>query len=120
MPQRVTECKKREPLVEQLPLSALFVVLSYYLRLAKIGNRIRRSEVPPMLSALKSQRDTETLRLERVRQLFVTHHPRQRTVNNVLRFFLWLRQNKPELLSHENHSASYQLLKVDLLGLYVS
>jgi len=73
-----------------------------------------------MLSARKSQRDTETLRLERVRQLFVTRHPRQRTGNNVLRFFLWLRQNRPELLSDENHSASYQLLKVDLLGLYVS
>ena len=72
-----------------------------------------------MLFARKSHLGPDAMRQKRVRWLFVTRHPRERTRNNVLRFFLWLRQNHPELLSHENHRDPYEHLKLDLNGLFL-
>ena len=65
-----------------------------------------------------SNKDSDALRREHVRQLFVVRCPVKRTANDVLNFFLWLRQCGPDLLQSKQGDA-YQRLKVDLDGLYL-
>jgi hypothetical protein len=53
-----------------------------------------------------------------VRRLFLERlPPRGRIGNNLLKFYGWLERNYPELLPREKGDP-YQLLKVDLKGLY--
>ena len=64
-----------------------------------------------------SQKDRDTLRRVHVRQLFVVRCPVQRTANDVLNFFLWLRQRGPDLtqvhLQHELESNNYGVFLSD-------
>ena len=66
-----------------------------------------------------SKRDPDALRREQVRQLFVTRGPVRRTANDVLYFFLWLRQCGPDLLPLDKGGELYEQLKADLEGLYL-
>ena len=75
-------------------------------------------KAPPMLFAPKFAKEREKLRREHVRELFVARSPMTRTANDVLDFFLWLRQCGPDLLQSKQGDA-YQRLKVDLDGLYL-
>jgi hypothetical protein len=61
-------------------------------------------------------KDSESIRVARVRQLFQMHHPGNPTGTDVLVFLEWLRQQHPDLLPKEK---PYQRLKLDLAGLYV-
>lgn len=63
---------------------------------------------------------SETLRRERIRQLFVVRCPAQRTANDVLNFFLWLRQCAPDLLPEDTRGDAYQRLKAALDGLFLN
>ena len=67
-----------------------------------------------------SQKDRDTLRREHVRQLFVVRCPVKRTANDVLNFFLWLRQRGPDLLPRGKQVDTYRRLKGDLDGLYLN
>ena len=67
-----------------------------------------------------SQKDRDTLRREHVRQLFVVRCPVKRTANDVLNFFLWLRQRGPDLLPRGKRVDTYRQLKGDLDGLYLN
>jgi hypothetical protein len=67
-----------------------------------------------------SQKDRDTLRREHVRQLFVVRCPVKRTANDVLNFFLWLRQLGPDLLPQGKQDDTYRRLKGDLDGLYLN
>ena len=67
-----------------------------------------------------SQKDRDTLRREHVRQLFVVRCPVKRTANDVLNFFLWLRQLGPDLLPRGKQVDTYRRLKGDLDGLYLN
>jgi len=66
------------------------------------------------------KKDTEQLRVARVRQLFTTHYPdlEKRNGNDVFAFFGWLQGHYPELLPQPAHGDPYQFLKSDLHGLY--
>jgi len=66
-----------------------------------------------------SKRDPDAMRREHVRQLFVARCPATRTANDVLSFFLWLRQSGPHLLARSTQGDAYQQLKGDLDGLYL-
>jgi hypothetical protein len=68
---------------------------------------------------LPSKRDPDALRREHVRQLFVARCPVKRTANDVLNFFLWLKQRGPNLLPRGKRGDAYQRPKVDLSGLYL-
>ena len=76
-------------------------------------------ELPPMLFAPRKS-DPDALRREHVRQLFVVRCPLQRTANDVLNFFLWLRHRSPDLLPRGKQDETYLRLKGDLDGLYVN
>jgi hypothetical protein len=65
-----------------------------------------------------SKRDADAMRREQVRQLFVARGPVKRTANDVLNFYLWLRQCGPELLPRDKRDDAYQQLRSDLDGLY--
>ena len=65
-------------------------------------------------------KDSERLRREHVRQLFVARCPVGRTANDVLNFFLWLRQCGPDLLPRDKPCDAYERLKGELHGLYLS
>ena len=67
-----------------------------------------------------SQKDRDALRREHVRQLFVVRCPMKRTANDVLNFFLWLRQRGPDLLPQGKQDDTYRRLKGDLDGLYLN
>jgi hypothetical protein len=67
-----------------------------------------------------SKRDADILRREHVRQLFVARCPLKRTANDVLNFFLWLRQRGPDLLPRGKKDDTYRRLKGDLAGLYLN
>jgi len=67
-----------------------------------------------------SQRDRDALRRELVRQLFVVRCPVKRSANDVLNFFLWLRQRGPDLLPQGKQDDIYRRLKSDLDGLYLN
>lgn len=82
------------------------------------GNRIPATDAPSMLFA-PSKRVPDAMRREHVRQLFVVRCPAKRTANDVLNFFLWLRQRGPDLLPRGKQGDAYQRLKVDLSGLYL-
>jgi hypothetical protein len=61
----------------------------------------------------------ETLRRNRVRQLFQHLAPDQRTEGEILAFYGWLKQHHPELLPVPSCGRDpYQHLKVGLTGLY--
>lgn len=62
----------------------------------------------------------ETPRRERIRELFVARCPAQRTANDVLNFFLWLRQCAPDLLPEDRRGDAYQRLKAALHGLFLN
>ena len=79
-----------------------------------------RPGLPVMLFALRFTKDVEVSRRERVRELFVVQCPTKRTANDVLHFFLWLRQCGPDLLPRSKQGDVYQQLKVDLDGLFLS
>ena len=72
-----------------------------------------------MLSA-RVRRDSEVSRRDRVRRLFVARYPGERTANDVLNFFLRLRQNNPDLLPQVEQRKVYRHLKADLDGLYLA
>jgi len=61
-------------------------------------------------------KDSDAIRVARVRQLFQIHHPGNPTGTGVLVFLEWLRRHHPDLLPKEK---PYQHLKLDLAGLYV-
>ena len=63
---------------------------------------------------------SEVSRRERVRRLFVARYPNERTANDVLNFFLRLKQNNPELLPQVEQRSMYRHLRADLYGLYLS
>jgi len=44
----------------------------------------------------------------------------KRTANDVLNFFLWLRQRGPDLLPQGKQDDTYRRLKGDLDGLYLN
>jgi len=67
-----------------------------------------------------SKRDPDALRREHVRQLFVVRCPVKRTANDVLNFFLWLKQRGPDLLPRGKQDDTYRRLKGDLNGLYLN
>ena len=67
-----------------------------------------------------SNKDSDALRREYVRQLFVVRCPVKRTANDVLNFFLWLRQLGPDLLPQGKQDDTYRRLKGDLDGLYLN
>jgi len=67
-----------------------------------------------------SQKDRDTLRREHVREWFVVRCPVNRTGNDVLNFFLWLRQLGPDLLPQGKQDDTYRRLKGDLDGLYLN
>ncbi len=73
-----------------------------------------------MLAALGFSKGPETPRRERIRQLFVVRCPTQRTANDVLNFFLWLRECAPDLLPEDKRGDAYQRLKADLHGLFLN
>jgi len=62
--------------------------------------------------------DPDVLRQEHVRQLFLARCPANRTANDVLNFFLWLKQRGPDLLPRGKHGDIYEQLRHDLDGLY--
>jgi hypothetical protein len=62
-------------------------------------------------------RDSEAVRLARVRQLFEARPSEERTETGVLLFYGWLEKHHPELLP-TGPGDPYQHLKVDLRGLY--
>ena len=64
-----------------------------------------------------TKKDSEELRRERVRQLFVARHPGKRTANDILNFSLWLQKHNPDLLPKQGNP--YHHLKADLDGLYL-
>ena len=72
-----------------------------------------------MLSA-RVRTGSEVSRLEIMRQLFVALYPKERTANEVLNFFLRLKQDNPELLPQVEQHSRYRQLKADLDGLYLS
>ena len=78
--------------------------------------KIAGAEVLPMLLAPKNC--SETLRRERVRQLFQARLSEELTETGVLLFYWWLKKYHPELLPREKHDDRYQHLRVDLAGLY--
>ena len=78
--------------------------------------KIAGAEVLPML--LASKNCSETLRRERVRQLFQARLSEELTETGVLLFYWWLKKYHPELLPREKHDDPYQHLRVDLAGLY--
>ena len=67
-----------------------------------------------------SKRDPDALRRAHVRQLFVVRCPVKRTANDVLNFFLWLKQRGPDLLPRGKQDDIYPRLKHDLDGLYLN
>ncbi len=56
-----------------------------------------------------------TERLAQVLSLWLKRPTEKRTDNDVLSFYGWLEQNRPELLNRR-HGDPYQQLKVDLRG----
>ena len=74
------------------------------------------AEVLPMSLAPKNC--SETLRRERLRQLFQARLSEELTETGVLLFYRWLKKYHPELLPPEKHDDPYQHLRVDLAGLY--
>ena len=70
--------------------------------------------------AARVPKDSEISRRERVRRLFVARYPRDRTANDVLDFYLRLRQHNRDLLPQVDQSSAYRRLKADLRGLYLS
>ena len=66
----------------------------------------------------KAKKDSESVRRERVRQLFEVQYAEERTETGVLLFYAWLEKYHRELLPKENQGDSYQHLKADLTGLY--
>ena len=67
-----------------------------------------------------SKRDLDALRRAHVRQLFLARCPVKRTANDVLNFFLWLKQRGPDLLPRGKQDDTYRRLKDDLHGLYLT
>jgi hypothetical protein len=67
--------------------------------------------------SVNTKNKLETIRRERVRQLFTERHP-QPTGNDVLIFYGWLHENFPDLLPKKRGDSAHQHLKVDLHGLY--
>jgi hypothetical protein len=63
-----------------------------------------------------SRKDSEAVRVARVRQLWQAREPKQRTATDVLIFYGWLEQHYPDLLKR-GKGDPYQHLKVDLSGL---
>ena len=63
--------------------------------------------------------NSEVLRRDSVRQLFLARCPKHRTANDVLTYFLWLNRRCPDLLPPGKLGDPYQRLKVDLIGLYL-
>jgi len=61
----------------------------------------------------------ESKRVARVRALWVERTPEEkRTGTEVLTFYGWLEQNRPDLLSAGVGDARYQHLKAELNGLF--
>lgn len=73
-----------------------------------------------MFVAPRLSKGSERLRREHIRQLFVARCPEQRTANDVLSFFLWLRQCAPDLLPEDRPGDAYQHLKAALAGLFLN
>lgn len=73
-----------------------------------------------MFVAPRLSKGSETLRRERIRQLFVARCPAQRTANDVLNFFLWLRQCAPDLLPEDRQGDAYKRVKAALHGLFLN
>jgi hypothetical protein len=71
-----------------------------------------------MLSARKSEKDSEELRRARVRQLFKTLPLEELTETGVLIFYRWLGKYHPELLLRKEQDDPYQHLRMELEGLY--
>jgi hypothetical protein len=69
--------------------------------------------------SLNPRTDSEVLRRDSVRQMFLARCPSGRTVNDVLTFFRWLNRRCPDLLPPGKLGDPYQHLKVDLIGLYL-
>jgi len=68
------------------------------------------------IGTVPSKKDSEAVRVARVRQLWQAHPAEQRTATNVLIFYGWLAEHYPELLTR-GKGDPYQHLKVDLSGL---
>ena len=65
------------------------------------------------------ERDTEAIRLNRVRQLFEGRYTKKRIRDDVLAFHGWLYERYPHLLRKStNDGDPYHELKLDLRGLY--
>ena len=62
------------------------------------------------------RKDSEAVRVARVRQLWQVRAPKQRTETELLIFYEWLEQHYPDLLKR-GQGDPYQHLKVDLNGL---
>ncbi len=65
---------------------------------------------------MPSKKDSEAVRVARVRQLWQTRPVKQRTATEVLIFYGWLEEHYPELLTR-GKGDPYQHLKGDLSGL---
>ena len=91
----------------------------YALGLAPYGTRGKT--IYPLREAARGMRtgnDKEEVRRARVRQLFETRYPGERTETEVLAFYGWLTEHHPELLLQKRHGSRYQDFKSDLLELY--
>jgi hypothetical protein len=65
-----------------------------------------------------SDKSAEARRRGRVRQLFESRPPEERTETGILAFYGWLREHHVGLLPRAHDGDAYQALKVDLSGLY--
>jgi len=65
-----------------------------------------------------SNKSAEARRRARVRQLFESRPPEERTETGILAFYGWLREHHVGLLPRAHGGDAYQSLKVDLSGLY--
>ena len=65
---------------------------------------------------MAGRKDSEAVRVARVRQLWQARAPKERTSADVLIFYGWLEQHYPNLLKRGKGNP-YQHLKVDLSGL---
>ena len=73
-----------------------------------------------MFLALRLSTGSAMLRRTHIRELFLARCPVQRTANDVLNFFLWLRQCAPDLLPEDGQGDAYRRLKAALDGLFLN
>ena len=80
--------------------------------------KVRRELGNGAASGMRTGNDKEEVRRARVRQLFETRYPGERTETEVLAFYGWLKEHHPEMLPRKRHGDRYQDFESDLYGLY--